>query len=228
MKKKRLASLFSFTRVASLVLTSGYAAAVVASDFIQPFQVSAPDSNPASAVRYGEPGGTPPVPTTAPAPEPTPTVAPAPLPAPRALSREAGADTFDGPKPHPDAPPKKRSKNSNAGRSQGGGPPAGPEAPVPPTPPELPEDWDSTPGPDGRPGSAARCGTAATRRPDAGTPDRVPRTRRRRAGATRPRTRRSPLATGRRELGRRGPHGTVSSRRGTATARGGPRPPTRR
>lgn len=150
MKKTRLASLFSFTRIASLVLTSGCAAAVVASDFIQPFQVSAPDSNPASAVRYGEPAGTPPAPAAAPAPTATPT--PAPVPALRALSREAGADALDGPKPHPDAPPKKRSKNSSAGRSQAGVPPAVPESPVAPTPPEPPDDWDSTPGPDGRPG----------------------------------------------------------------------------
>lgn len=81
------------TIAAAAALAVGFAA--TASDFGQSFYLSAPDSNPASAVRFGEPAGTPPPP---PAPPKAARLAATPEP-PAAPAAPASPDLAAAPEP---------------------------------------------------------------------------------------------------------------------------------
>lgn len=112
------------------LIAAAVATSATASDFIQPFHLAAPDSNPAAVLRYGEPGGTPPTPATPAAPAaPAPATVPAPQPAP-ALAPVAGLQGLEA--ALPDVPADSAPK-----------PPKKTRAKTPPAPPEPPDDLAS-------------------------------------------------------------------------------------
>lgn len=107
------------------------AASATASDFVQPFHLAAPDSNPAAVLRYGEPGGTPPAPAkpaSLAAPAPAPALAPVPASAPASVpvtpiapvAGVRGSDVFSSEAPIDPAPKPTKKKRTKT-------PPATPE-----------------------------------------------------------------------------------------------------